>query len=91
MSTEIRKGSLALTPSSTELLIQNAAGSTMQQYYWETSDNTLRDISGQQVIPSLVDSLHFSITDQRTIYVTLVLADAEQQEAYFSTSASLRN
>jgi len=91
MSTHIRAGSLAQTPSSTQLIIQNAAGSTIDQYYWESTDHTLRDISGQKVIPSMVDSLHFSFSYPKTVYVTLVLVDSEQQEAFFSTSASLRN
>ncbi len=90
ISTAIRSGSNAAISPSSSLEVKNQSGTTIAQYYWETSDNTLRDISGQKIIPSLVDSLHF-VQSGKTVSMILILADSEQQEAYFSTSTSLRN
>jgi prepilin-type N-terminal cleavage/methylation domain-containing protein len=90
IATAIRMGSMVQIPSETQLTIQDASASTMEQFYLESSDNSLRDSSGEKVIPSLVDSLQFAFTG-KTISVTLILTDSESQEAYFNTSASLRN
>lgn len=90
ISTDIRRGSMAEISPSTQLRIKDSSGSTIARYYLEGSDNTLRYDSGGLVVPSLVDSLCFAQSG-KTVSVLLVLADAEQQEAYFSTAASLRN
>ena len=91
MATSVRMGSSVQINPSTQLVIKDASGATIGGYYRQAGDNTLRDNSGAKVISSLVDSLQFTLSN-RTVFVTLVLTDSDQQEkAYFSTAASLRN
>ena len=88
IASSVHMGTTAVVPSSTQLDIKDETGATVGGYY--CSDDTLRDISGAKVIPSLVDSLYFALSG-KTVFVTLVLADSNNQKAYFSTAASLRN
>ena len=91
MATSVRMGSSVQINPSTQLVIKDASGATIAGYYRQAGDSTLRDNSGAKVVSSLVDSLQFTLSN-RTVFVTLVLTDSNQQEkAYFSTAASLRN
>jgi len=86
----VRMGSAMEAAPATTLTIKDVNDSTLAQYYFQASDSTLRDIAGARVIPSRVDSLSFSLSGQ-TVAIALVLTDAQDQKAFFNTSASLRN
>lgn len=90
MATSVRQGTSAQIPLPTQLIIKDEADSTIGRFYLETSDNTLRDNSATKVIPSAVDSLQFALSG-KTVFITLVLVDSDDQKARFSTAASLRN
>lgn len=90
ITNSIRGGSMVTIPSDTHLDIKNAGGGIIASYYWESADSTLRNLSGGKVVASKVDSLYFAQSGP-VVLVTMVLTDAERQEAYFSTAASMRN
>ena len=90
LTTTIRAGSAAIIAPSTQLTVKDAGNTTIGRFYLESGDQSLRDDSGNKVIPSLVDSLVFTQSGP-TIYVELMLADDKENTAYFTTGASLRN
>jgi len=90
LASAVRMGSAMEAAPATTLTIKDVNDSTLAQYYFQASDSTLRDIAGARVIPSRVDSLSFSLSGQ-TVAIALVLTDAQDQKAFFNTSASLRN
>jgi prepilin-type N-terminal cleavage/methylation domain-containing protein len=90
MAMAVRLGTSMQIGPSTSLTIKDAADSTIARYYLQASDSTLRDLSGNKIIPSKVDSLQFSQAGN-TVDIGLVLTNSEGQTGYFNTSASLRN
>ena len=88
-TTIIRQGTAAVV-APTHLTIQDGGGSTLGRFYWEQSDNTMRDDSGNKIIPSTVDSLGFSQAGA-TIQVDLLLADDKENTVFFNTNVALRN
>jgi prepilin-type N-terminal cleavage/methylation domain-containing protein len=88
-STTIRHGTAAVV-SPTQLTVQDGGGATIGRFYWDQSDNTLRDDSGNKIIPSTVDSLGFSQAGA-VIHVDLLLADDKENTAFFNTDVALRN
>jgi prepilin-type N-terminal cleavage/methylation domain-containing protein len=90
MAMSVRLASSVIIGSGPSLTIKDVVDSTIAQYYLQAGDSTLRDLSGNRIIPSKVDSLHFSQTG-KTVDIGLVLTNSEGQRAYFNTSASFRN
>jgi len=90
VATAVRIGASAVISPSTQLTVKDGNDVTIGRFYLEASDNTMRDDSGTQVIPSSVDSLQFSLVG-RTVHMDLILTDDQDNLVYFSTAASLRN
>jgi len=90
MAMSVRLASSVTVGSGPTLTIKDSADSTVAQYFLQSSDSTLRDLSGNPIIPSKVDSLDFTQSGN-TVDIGLVLTNPEGQRAYFNTSASLRN
>ncbi len=90
MAMSVRLATSVVIGSGPSLTIKNAADSTIARYFMQASDSTLRDLSGNRIIPSKVDSLAFS-QNGKIIDIGLVLTNTEEQRAYFNTSVSLRN
>ena len=90
MAMSLRLASSVTIGSGPTITIKDAADSTVAQYYFQASDSTLRDLSGNRIIPSKIDSLDFTQNGD-IVDIGLVLTNTEGQRAYFSTSVSLRN
>jgi|GEM_PF-1754673 len=90
MAMSIRLASSVTIGSGPTMTIKDAADSTVAQYYLQASDSTLRDLSGNRIIPSKVDSLNFSQNGD-VVEIGLVLTNSDGQRGYFNTSVSLRN
>jgi prepilin-type N-terminal cleavage/methylation domain-containing protein len=90
MAMSVRQAASVTIGSGPSITIKNAADSTVARYYLQASDSTLRDLSGNRIVPSKVDSLDFAQNGD-IVDIGLVLTNSEGQRAYFNTSASLRN
>jgi len=90
MAMSLRLASSVTIGSGPTMTIKDAADSTVAKYYFQASDSTLRDLSGNRIVPSKVDSLNFAQSGD-IVDIGLVLTNAEGQKAYFNTSVSMRN